>query len=52
MTRKAFIDFIDLEGNTGRSEITISDDNRTMTGVARYANGVSSDIYMTRSFDN
>ncbi len=52
MTRKAFIDFIDLEGNTGRSEISISDDNRTMTGVARYANGAATDIYMTRSFDN
>lgn len=52
MTRKAFMDFIDLQGNTGRSEITISDDDRTMTGVARYANGSATDIYMTRSFDN
>ncbi len=50
--RKAFMDFIDLEGNTGRSEVTISDDNRIMTGVARYANGASTNVYMTRTDDN
>ncbi len=52
VSRKAFMDFIDLQGNTGRSEVTISDDNSTMTGVARYANGVSTNVYMTRTNDN
>ncbi len=49
ITKKAFIDFIDIYGNQGRSEVTLSDDHQTLSGVARYGNGYVASLYFTRS---
>ena len=47
--RQGVLDFIDVYGNTGRSEITLSDDGMSMTGVAHYANGSFSNIFATKA---
>jgi hypothetical protein len=52
ITKKAFIDFIDIYGNQGRSEVTLSDDQQSLGGVARYGNGYVANIYLTRAQGN
>lgn len=47
--RQAVLDFIDVYGNTGRSEIMLSDDGMSITGTARYANGFITNVFATKS---
>lgn len=46
--RQAFLDFMDVYGNAGKTEITLSDDNRSIIGVARYNNGMAQNIFASR----
>jgi TIR domain len=47
--RQAYIDFMDFYGNGGRTEVTLSDDGRSIAGVARYHNGFMQNIFASRS---
>lgn len=47
--RKAYIDFMDFYGNGGQTEVTLSDDGRSIAGVARYHNGFMQNIFANRS---
>ncbi|MBI5471992.1 MAG: toll/interleukin-1 receptor domain-containing protein [Ignavibacteriae bacterium] len=49
MGRQAYLDFADMYGNTGRTELTMSDDGASLTGVARYSNGFFSNVFATRT---
>ena len=46
---QAFFDFLDMYGGGGRSEIALSPDGQSFTGVARYSNGLATSIFSTRS---
>jgi hypothetical protein len=46
---QAVLDFMDMYGIGGRSEIILSLDGNTITGSARYNNGIVSNVYATRS---
>ncbi|NWF71410.1 MAG: toll/interleukin-1 receptor domain-containing protein [Chloroflexi bacterium] len=46
---QAVLDFMDMYGIGGRSEIILSPDGNTITGTARYNNGIVSNVYATRS---
>lgn len=46
---QAVMDFMDMYGIGGRSELVMSLDGFTISGVARYNNGNVSNIYATRS---
>lgn len=47
---RATFEFMDLYGIGGRSEITLSLDGQSITGVALYNNGFQSNVFATRSF--
>lgn len=47
--RQAVLDFMDVYGNAGRSEITLSDDGMSISGTARYANGFFTNVFATKS---
>ena len=47
--RQAFLDFMDIYGNAGRTEVTLSDDGRSIIGVARYNNGMAQNIFASRA---
>ena len=47
--KQAQFDFMDMYGNGGRSEITLSDDGQSLSGVARYHNGFVQSMFATRS---
>ncbi len=47
--KQAYIDFMDAYGNSGRTEVTLSDDGQSIAGVARYINGFVQNIFATRS---
>ncbi len=49
MGRQAYLDFLDMYGNTGRTELTLSDDGTSISGVARYSNGFFSNVFATRT---
>ncbi len=46
---RAAFDFLDMYGVGGRSEFTLSPDGRTISGGARYNNGMVTSIYSTRT---
>jgi hypothetical protein len=46
---QAVLDFMDMYGIGGRSEIMLSPDGNTIAGTARYNNGIVSSVYATRS---
>lgn len=51
--RKAFIDFTTLSGGSGRTEMTLANDQRSLTGVLKDSFGNTlMNLYLTRSFDN
>lgn len=47
--RQAFLDFMDIYGNAGRTEVTLSEDGRSIIGVARYNNGMAQNIFASRA---
>lgn len=46
----AYIDFMDAYGNSGRTEVALSADGQSISGMARYNNGFVQNIFATRSF--
>lgn len=46
---QAYIDFMDAYGNSGRTEVTLSGDGQSISGMARYNNGFVQNIFATRS---
>ena len=47
--RQAYFDFTDLYGNSGRTELSLSEDGQSITGFARYNNGFVQNVFATRS---
>ncbi|HTG27852.1 MAG TPA: toll/interleukin-1 receptor domain-containing protein [Methylomirabilota bacterium] len=47
--RQAILDFMDIYGNAGRTEVTLADDGRSIIGVARYNNGMAQNIFASRA---